>query len=284
MKQRGIALLQVLLIASILSTLALFLTQTAQQQVYIATQFNNKAEALVKNYDLEANVLFGLLTEKKDFHSTLGNGVRENIYLQNFHGDEFQVSKEQYIRLQDLRGLLSIHFPNESRWLKVLQHTGTSEYNAMNFFRKTQDWQDVNTVSSYNLQEKSFKNGPIQSLNEWEHLEYTAEQKKLLTKVATIYKGSTFNPITAPSALIKALYSKVVSEQILTNRERNLLSPSLFTSITGELEQSKVYFYPSNDYKIELKTEVGAAKVKRVLYYQLNPRKASPVNLMATEG
>ena len=64
MKQRGIALVQVLLIVAVVSILALYFTQSARQQVKNATMMVDKAQALVELNNAEASILFSLLTEK----------------------------------------------------------------------------------------------------------------------------------------------------------------------------------------------------------------------------
>ena len=60
--QRGVALIQVLLVTSILSVLALYMTQTAKSQIQQAKWMNNKAQAHIELHSAESELLFELFT------------------------------------------------------------------------------------------------------------------------------------------------------------------------------------------------------------------------------
>ena len=84
--QRGIALVQVLLIVAVLSILALYFTQSARQQVHNATLMVDKAQAYIELKNAQANILYALLTEQKDPEQTQNSQNQTLINKWNFHG------------------------------------------------------------------------------------------------------------------------------------------------------------------------------------------------------
>ncbi|RRS10088.1 hypothetical protein EAG18_03930 [Pseudoalteromonas sp. J010] len=282
--QQGIALLQVLLITAVLSLLGLFMTKTARQQIEIASSFDNRAQALVNNYDAEATVLFALLTESKSPTSPFSNDLPELTQVWNFYGEAFRYGDQATISLQDLRGLLNIRYPSEQRWLRILTQKGLSDYDARLLLSQIQDWQDVDKLSRYSLPESGYKNGVIQTWSELSHLNIPRVLSSYLEQNATIYKKSIFNPMTAPDSLLHSLYDAPVVEQLIKMRKDKTLTPALFTAYTGVSESQSITLFPSSNYKIKIETQLGGARVNRTLYYLLDPNKSKPVNLVASEG
>lgn len=282
--QQGIALLQVLLITAVLSLLGLFMTKTARQQVEIAAAFDNRAQALVDNYDAEATVLFALLTESKSPTSPFSNDLPALTGVWNFYGEDFRYGDHASISLQDLRGLLNLSYPSEQRWLRVLTHKGLSDYDARLLLSQIQDWQDVDKLSRHSLPESDYKNGIIQTWSELSHLNISSSLRKYLEQNATMYKKSVFNPMTAPDSLLHSLYDVPVVEQIIKMRNEKTLTPALFSAYTGVEQSRNITLFPSSNYKIKIETQLGDARVNRTLYYLLDPNKSKPVNLVASEG
>ncbi|MGI2143128.1 general secretion pathway protein GspK [Shewanella frigidimarina] len=87
--QEGIALFQVLLITAVITILAIQFTQTARNQLSIASMLSDRVLALSEMKTVEAELLFSLLTEKnqKDSQST-------NVYVNNwnFYGEPFKLT------------------------------------------------------------------------------------------------------------------------------------------------------------------------------------------------
>ncbi|MBD1580975.1 type II secretion system protein GspK [Pseudoalteromonas sp. S16_S37] len=282
--QQGIALLQVLLISAVLSLLGLFITKTARQQVAISTSFDARAQAVVENYDAEATLLFGLLTESKSPTRPFSQDLSIVTEHWNFYGKPFQYKENTIVTLQDIRGLLSISYPSEQRWMRVLTKQGLNDYDAQRLLSRIKDWQDVDLVSRYMQPELNNKNGIIQAWSELAHLGIPNSIREYLALNATFYRGATFNPMTAPDSLISKLYDAPLVEQIIKMRNSRELTPDLFSSYTGVQESMSLLLYPSNNYKITLESEVGGARVRRTLYYLLEPSSSKPVNLVASEG
>ena len=65
MKQRGIALIQVLIITFVLSLLGLYINQTVQEQIKITTSIQNKFLMRLELEKTEADLLQALLSTNK---------------------------------------------------------------------------------------------------------------------------------------------------------------------------------------------------------------------------
>lgn len=89
-KQKGIALFQVLLITAVITIMAIQFTQTARNQLSIASTIVDRIQAQSELRTVEAELLFSLITEKrqKDIHSN-------NSYAQywNFYGKPFGLTE-----------------------------------------------------------------------------------------------------------------------------------------------------------------------------------------------
>jgi general secretion pathway protein K len=172
--QEGIALFQVLLITAVITILAIQFTQTARNQLSIASMLSDRVLALSEMKTVEAELLFSLLTEKnqKDSQST-------NVYVNNwnFYGEPFKltsaallesttdlqsadniINKLPYsfaikdvegqstikISIQDLSGLVSLYQGNGLNQLKKLLTTLQEQAND----KQSQQSSALNNISS----------------------------------------------------------------------------------------------------------------------------------------
>ena len=91
--QKGIALIQVLLLTAILSVLVLYITHTARQKVVIATYADEKVQAYVQLENLKNRILFHLLTS--DMQSAMEYkpmGSSQIINHWNLYGEPFKIT------------------------------------------------------------------------------------------------------------------------------------------------------------------------------------------------
>jgi general secretion pathway protein K len=106
--QKGIALIQVLLLSAILSMMALHFTLSSRQQVNIANDLQDKIQAEVEMRTLESEVLFSLLTLSRN---ELKKSERQNNPIAvnwNFFGKPFKVGSNATVSFQDVNGMLSV--------------------------------------------------------------------------------------------------------------------------------------------------------------------------------
>ncbi|MGO2181155.1 MAG: hypothetical protein ACTH36_02330 [Pseudoalteromonas nigrifaciens] len=283
MTQRGIALIQVLLIVAVLSILALYFTQSARQQVHGATQMVDKAQAYVELHNAQANVLYALLTEQKDpeFSSSTNNSL---VNSWNFHGAKFSYNDQVTVALQDLRGLLNLHYPNTQRLIQLLTYSGLNDYDAQLASQQIIDWQSLDTRSDYMPSNVTARHAAIHDISELRHLGLKQQQLQALQANTTQYKKGAFNPMSAPDSLLNALLSSDVAQHIIILRNTKQLTVREFAQVTGFEESEDIILYPSNLYKVTLQAQVGEAIVKKVIYYHLQPTGNPVVNIVAVKA
>lgn len=283
MTQRGIALIQVLLIVAVLSILALYFTQSARQQVHGATQMVDKAQAYVELHNAQANVLYALLTEQKDpeFSSSTNNSL---VNSWNFHGAKFSYNDQVTVALQDLRGLLNLHYPNTQRLIQLLTYSGLNDYDAQLASQQIIDWQSLDTRSDYMPSNVTARHAAIHDISELRHLGLKPQQLQALQANTTQYKKGAFNPMSAPDSLLNALLSSDVAQHIIILRNTKQLTVREFAQVTGFEESEDIILYPSNLYKVTLQAQVGEAIVKKVIYYHLQPTGNPVVNIVAVKA
>ena len=108
-KQRGVALIQVLLITAILTVFALYLTQSARQQAKIAFLAKDRALAEVINHSAHSQIIFELLTTEHTMLSGYGKtGDIANKW--NFYGKPFALNEYASAAIQDQAGLLNLQY------------------------------------------------------------------------------------------------------------------------------------------------------------------------------
>ena len=114
-RQSGVALLQVLLIASIISLLAIQFTKTARSQVDIASKFEDRIRAQLLTRSAINEVIF---TELSDTVEALIAAENQSADFQsysekiNYWGEPFSWGENITIHMQDLNGLAPQRYPD----------------------------------------------------------------------------------------------------------------------------------------------------------------------------
>ncbi len=92
-RQQGIALFQVLLITAVISIMAIQFTQTARNQLSIASTIVDRVEAQAQLRTTEAELLYSLITEKRQ-QDTLSPNVYSRKW--NFYGKPFTLVDDPF--------------------------------------------------------------------------------------------------------------------------------------------------------------------------------------------
>jgi general secretion pathway protein K len=273
---KGIALLQVLLISAIITVLALFLTLTAQQQIAIAQLASDKATAELHLRSTESEVLFNLLTKEE---------MTENADLvlpdgYNFYNAPFKVGKYTQVRLQDVSGLISIHYPDELLLHKILNNLGASNSQASTIVDSLLDWQDNDNLTRLNGAESGdYELGPrnrlISSYAELKLIKgMTPDLESELLPLLTVVRPKYFNPLVAPKAILQAYLNRDVSD-ILALRGEGLLTRAEFSQLTGEYEKEGLIFSNSSSYLLTFAVEYNGVRLEKQRRIKLDPYAAS---------
>jgi general secretion pathway protein K len=294
-KQRGIALIQVLLLTGILAVLVLYFTQTSRQQVALATYANDRALALVNLQSAKSLLLFKLLSEHK-LVEYQDNVTSENSSLTalnwNFHGAAFEVINGVKASLQDQSGLISAHFLDGELLNKILLANGVEATEANNVFTRLLDWQDIDNLSANFSAEKNtlglfIRNGHIPDLTDLTHVSgISPDIFQLLQQIMTIHYAGRFNPMTAPEPVLKGMLNEQAYLQIKTMREDNTLSKQQFSAVSRIREAEDIWFTPSNFLQMSITSKVGEVSLSQSWMMVLNPYASvtSPVNYLETRG
>ena len=281
MKQQGIALIQVLLIVAVLSVLAMYFTHTARNQVQIAQWLDDKNTALVNLHNTESELLFLLLTELK------GNQSKNNTIKWNFYNQPFTMHESVVVSMQDQAGLLSAHFPDVELLNKLVASSGIAP--GVNFSSLLLDWQDLdNEPRPRGKETKQTRNGKIPHLQDLVHLKALSEQGyKILQNNMSIYRTGYYNPMASPVSLLRALTNNEKAQKGLDLRNNDELNKRAFKELTGLSENDSMFFYPSNNIAIKIKSTVGESVAEKEIIITLSPYAVldvSPIVVMYNRG
>jgi len=298
-KQVGIALIQVLLITAVLSVLALYITQTAKNQVRQAQWVNDKAQALVNVHSAEALLYFDLLTNKRSPSSQ--NQSSESVEIDkvhqrwNFYSTPFTVIDNVTVKIQDQSGLIHLHFQKRGLLKKLITTFEPSSIRVEVFADSLLDWQDIDNIPRPNGIEAQgygginlIRNGAVPSIIDIKNINSISRPvQELLMRNATIYQTGTFSVYNAPAEILNALTDRNSVMQVMDLRRSNTISPSKFSEVTGIFEDDDTYFYTSNYIMIDLTSQVGESTVNKTIFIHLEPYaegNKAPINTFISRG
>ena len=256
-KQRGIALLQVLLISAIISVLAMYLTLTSRQQIAVAKLVDDRANATLYQKSAESSIFFELLS--RDYSSTATDPLPKNY---NFYANPIKIDDYTKVEIQDVSGLINIMEPNRLLLQKTLGRLGVDENASSVIVDSLLDWQDKDDLTRLNGAEKGdYVLGPrnryISLKTEMQlvkGVDKTIWQK--LSPNLSMPQMSYFNPMFAPKPVLQAFLNDD-AESILKLREQGILNRTEFSQSTGVYDNIGIVLSPSNVFQITFKVQYG---------------------------
>jgi len=281
MKQRGIALIQVLIITFVLSLLGLYINQTVQEQIKITTSIQNKFLMRLELEKTEADLLQALLSTNKYPNKSSDNQV---VSKWNFYGKEFQINDNAYITLTDLSALMGLNISDATLLKNVLLQIGVDEVNAREFVDSLADWKDKNDLSRlngaesayYKQQQKSYtaRNGFLQDLSEVALIRAgDAIPAALLNKYFTTEIVAGFNPLNAPQKILNAFVNDENSiQKALQLREQGALNSYAFYKLTGIEGDEYITFATSSKIKVQLRVTYNGAQLAKTYTLDATPQ------------
>ena len=256
-KQRGIALLQVLLISAIISVLAMYLTLTSRQQIAVAKLVDDRANATLYQKSAESRIFFELLS--RDYSSTATDPLPKNY---NFYANPIKIDDYTKVEIQDVSGLINIMEPNRLLLQKTLGRLGVDENASSVIVDSLLDWQDKDDLTRLNGAEKGdYVLGPrnryISLKTEMQlvkGVDKTIWQK--LSPNLSMPQMSYFNPMFAPKPVLQAFLNDD-AESVLKLREQGILNRTEFSQSTGVYDNIGIVLSPSNVFQITFKVQYG---------------------------
>lgn len=291
--QTGIALIQVLLIAAIISVFALSMTQNARKQVAIAqmAKDRNKAEFNLNNaYQL---LLLALVSEswEQNSGSPEVEGLLSNIpYNWNFHNKAFNLSDSVVARIQDQSALLSLYLIDKSRMRAFFMANNISSQRADEIIAHIVDWQDADSIQTplgnerlINIMDDTnslslplggdgtVRNGYISDISELNHiLTLSTDEKRLIENNFTTYFFGDLNPLTASKEMLLTFGDELTTQQLISLRENKALKQAQFKQLTSNSDEDLRY-YPANVFKIKLQTSANNVNIEREFVLAISP-------------
>lgn len=277
--QRGIALVQVLIITGVLMLLGIFIQQTLKQQVQVVSIGNDKLALRLELENAQAQVIKALLSHNRYQDPAAQNSV---VKAWNFYGKPFQVDDVSVV-LQDLTGLMNINTGSRMMLTRFFEKHLDEPSRAVNVVDSIADWKDTDNLKHLNGAEKADykngitpRNGYFQSIDELnailDHLNVRFTQAQAVNFLS-VERLSGFSPLNAPVDVLETLLQNENQLKLVTSaREQGQLSGFRFYQITGIDQDEFVIFGTSQHIRLELSATKNGVRVTKKLHLKVNPR------------
>lgn len=307
-RSKGIALFQVLLITAVISILAVQFTQTARNQISVASTIVDRIEAQVILRTTESELLFNLLTENRERKPSAINRFTNSW---NFHGEPFYIdidnqelrgssSKDSIsITIQDLNALVGLYQDGRPQLFSKLIRSVVSEpdndlmkQDLMPVLEESPsvlvnsliDWQDRDSNIRINGAESGFynqkgmpSNVAVQTYQEIQYVRgFNAELLRQLGPYVTIRPQSYFNPMQSPARVLSLMVSKERVAEIVRLRQLGELTTSKFSTLSGLSIDEGMSFSTSGILRIEVLIQVGEVSLKKQIELKVQPYDTLP--------
>lgn len=286
-RQRGVALIQVLLISALMMMLALQISFDTKSQLKLATGYIHKVNAEAQIYSAKSELLYALITQN---HSKQANN-QTLVGEWNFYNHPFFINQVE-VRMQDAAGLHSIIASPSDRLAQQLVYLGMPEKTAERFSVTLLNWRVPASDWKFGgLTEQEFANlgitpryAPMQFESEFELLikallsSDNVDENGLIERTKccfSMYSAGNLNLLTAPEAIWGAIVGPEYIEPLTAEREQGTLDRASFKRITGWQNQESVGFLNSSTVLIEFKASSGEISQRLKLDVTLQPESSN---------
>lgn len=277
--QRGIALIQVLIISFILSMLGLYIMQSTRDQVKTTYIIKNAMDLRLKIENAEAQVINSLLSEFKYKNELSSNSI---VNQWNFYNKPFAVNNVQ-VQIQDLNGLISLNKTGQNLLYDFLTYLNISNKDQREFVESLSDWKDIDDDKSSNGAERNYyevqglpgpRNGYLQSIAEVSYIKKSSVlTKQQFSNYFTVEQVTGFNPSSAPEPILKAFVkddTKVA--KLIELRNNGQLTENNFYSITSIDSDEFVSFLSGSTFTVKLTASVAQQQITKKFTIKLRAR------------
>ena len=267
-KQKGIALMLVLMLTGVLSAVIIFQQYRLQHRLHQAEQLSAYIDAQLQAITAREQLIYTLSTSGVWFYGAVSQVVSEAGLPANFnfHGTPFQLNKVQ-VRITDSAGMVSLLPFNPEAWQAMFQFAGVAEPQRLT--DELADWIDTDDFIHLNGAERGDyakeglpRNDIPQSIDELAMLRSMTPQlwKKIRPHVVYIGEGQ-LNVEFAPDALLPVLLGDERAKRQISARKNNEAAEESAGAETGSGG------YPSRNLYIEIvsRSEHAAYKESFVL-------------------
>lgn len=278
-REKGIALIQVLIIALILTMLGIFINQSVRNQVMTAQMIKDNQQLNLLLESTEAELLHSLLTHKRYKNVESDNVIVKNW---NFHGEIFNVNESVSIELQDLNGLLSLNYMNNTVSTRLFEQLGETSHNVRTFLDSLKDWKDKDDLKHLNGAESYFylqekrpipRNNFLQSMQEVMNIKgaeiLSEKQWRTYYSLALVSK---FNPLNSSKAILQAfLNNEQAFEKVMELRKSQQQNALTFYQATGIEADDFITFSTGRLINVKLLVNIENNKLSKSFQVELRP-------------
>ena len=286
-RERGIALIQVLLIAGIIGLLMMQLGLTAREQVARAKRLDDRATLELAALSRETALIYTLLTEP-----WVADPGSANPYAAawNFSGQPFTVDDVTFT-LQDESGRLRVPLYGFSEFAKILAGLGVDRDRAWRLGAQLMELQGASAGLAPLGRDpgggssEPGRGYPLQDLAELKLLPDMSEDLYLrLRPLLTLYPTPGFNPMTAPPELLRAQLSDSQLRGLTDARGAGELDMLTWMKITGVQPDEMTVFSPGPALDVSFRIERGDSRIEWRSTIIVRPYQSVPVALWQRSG
>lgn len=278
MKQRGMALFQVLLLSVLLGIILMSMNHQARQHTKLAQAVQKYTQAAMALQSAEAQILFNLLSHEP---FELAQGVLSEAPGWNFYGVPFKYDSLDVV-IQDTSGLLNTSKPDPRILDQLITRVtgsaglGTKIYAALN------DWQDKDDLPRRDGAEQqdyeliAVRNWPLQYSEEWLFIKgMTPEVYRELAPLMSLFTQGV-NVNQQPETLWRLYLEENQVSELSRLRTQGKLTPDLFESLTNMKIDEYTRFSYGPSYRIGFGVQNDQVKLTReltlrLMHYQTKP-------------
>lgn len=280
-QQRGIALIQVLLLSVLLSVILMSMNYQARQHIRLAQAVQQYSAATMALHSAEAEILFNLLSNEP---YQLQQGSVAEAPGWNFHGAAFTLGDTQ-IYVQDTSGLLNATSPDSRLLSRFTAQQAGSEALGREIAAALADWQDKDDIARLDGAEQAdysattVRNGPLQYSEEWLFIKgVTPELFHGLAPLLSFFTQGV-NVNQQPEALWRLYLPPSQVQELSRLRRSGKLTAELFENLTGETIDEFNRFSTGPGYRIGFTVKNADVRLSRELTLRLTPFQQQPFDI-----
>jgi len=281
-RERGIALIQVLLVTGIIALLMLQMGLTAREQVARAQALVDRAEVQLAAQSRESALLYTMLTEQL---VRVPDSKNPYAAAWNFHGEPFTVDGITF-SIQDESGRMRVPLLDSRDFESMLHSLGVAPDRAKALGRELMSMQGAVPVQRA-LGEEVARQGnpapskyPLQDLGELRLLPSMDEELyRRLRPLLTLYPTPGFNPLTAPSALLDAQMTKSQVTGVVDARGKDALDAGTLWKLTGTQADEETILLPGPGLTVHLEMELRGRRAVRTTTVSVRPYSTEPLGV-----
>lgn len=263
---RGYALAVILSISLILMIICAGITSQVRSRIRSAQKLENRSKAFLKATSGFNQVMYNLLTSSFEPYSIKIHRTDGNFDKWNLYGKPVQLNPDVTVKLRDSAGMIPLLYGNDrlkKLWFKVATDSGK----AASFIDAFLDWQDkdklkrLNGAEDWEYRKAGYQYEPKNNL-----IQFPEEMKLVLGFDSDIYQTimdsvsyrgtQNRNYLTMDNQTLYALISNQdIVDTIIDLREKNILTPAMFKSMTGIPVSMSVVYFPSNEIVVKIRAQ-----------------------------